>query len=575
MPRMQFDRNLLPELYDVTIRCANDRAIPAHKCILVSRLKYFNMMFSSSWMETSEVNFTSIPVEYVEVLIDFLYDNSSSRLLSKKYSEAFVTNMIVIADQLFADRLKDIFQVHVLKRFTMKRSVEWLELAFTYHCDLLKKTLFDFISANLREVLENRFLEHCDLDYLTELDERYKEMFPEIKYRQVVPSPAIQDDYIESFAKDFVVDLSVGVTLSATKKSTTKASKEPKSATKTKADYEKEGKLLLLQLQVETATNNEETPTKSDKSLANILSEESSKVLTDLQEKNKALWTKVADKKPETKRKILNANEVLRNEEKMCENFSNLKLALKDKECTPEQVQFLSSSPGGGGGGQEELPSQFNSPISFGDFFSPPSSTGGGRLSQKQRKRQNSRVSESEGGGGDSPGVCRVPENVWNIPNVPDVAAAATNGTDLGAKKKTAKEDKNKQQRQQKKPHEARMINFDDILLDERREREYFAKLKTKSLALTQLEESAIGELLAFYNADQVYDETIVIARKVRHQVSQSFSQWARPSEVTARNDCNGRGGGGGAVGRTRTTSSSCNTTDYAGATVSAGAVVL
>lgn len=542
---MQFDRHILPELYDVTIKCANEREIQAHKCILVSRLKYFNMMFSSSWMETSQVNFTSIPVEYVEVLIDFLYDNSSSRLLSKKYSEAFVTNMIVIADQLFADRLKDIFQVHVLKRYTMKRSVEWLELAFTYHCDLLKRTIFDFISANLREVLENRFLEHCDLDYLTELDERYKEMFPEIKYRQVVPSPAIQDDFIESFAKDFVVDLSIGVTLSADKKSTTKAAKEPKSATKTKADYEKEGKLLLLQLQVENATKkNEETPTKSDKSLANILSEESSKVLTELQEKNKALWTKVADRKPETKRKILNVNEVLRNEEKMCENFSNLKLALKDKECTP------SSSPGGGGG-QEEIPSQFNSPISFGDFFSPPSSSGGGRLSQKQRKRQNSRVSESEGG--ESPGVYRVPENVWNIPNATDAAAAAaslpTNGSDLGAKKKTPKEDKYKQQ-QQKKPHEARMINFDAILMDERREREYFAKLKSKSLTLTQLEESAIGELLAFYNADQVYDETIVIGRKVRQQVSQSFSQWARPSEV----------------GRTRTSSSSCNTTDYAGA---------
>lgn len=51
MPKMQLERNTFPELHDVTIRCANERSFRAHKCILVSRLKYFNMMFSSSWVE--------------------------------------------------------------------------------------------------------------------------------------------------------------------------------------------------------------------------------------------------------------------------------------------------------------------------------------------------------------------------------------------------------------------------------------------------------------------------------------------------------------------------------------------
>lgn len=482
-------------------------------------------------LQASEVNFTTIPAEYVEVLIDFLYDNSASRLLSKKYTEAFITNMLVIADQLFIDRLKDIFQVHVLKRFTMKRSTEWLELAFTYHCDLLKKSIFDFLCANLSEVLENRYLEHLDMDYLTELDERYKDMFPEIKYRQVVPSPAISEELIESLAKGVVVDLSAtSVSLNGSaQKGSSKGVREPKSATKTKTDYEKEGK-LSLQLKEEEARI-EDSPSKVEKNLAAILSEESARVAEqEIQEKNKAIWTKVAtDKKPEPKRKVLvNANEVLRNEDKMCENFSNLKLALNEERnrkslSTPREDEGSASIVQGSP--TEASPSQFNS-LSLGDFLSSPSS-GMGRLSQKQRKRQSIRASESEGGG--EPGTPYRVESVWNVP-CNDVPVTTPDFGESSSRKKTPNGSSQKTNKANK-PHEKRVINFDAILVEDKREKEYFTKLKNKSLAMTQLEEVAIGELLNFYNAAQVFDETIVIVRKVRQQVSQNFSQWARPAD--------------------------------------------
>lgn len=50
---MRFNRLSYPELYDVTIRCAENAEIKAHRCILSSRLEYFNMMFNSSWSEST------------------------------------------------------------------------------------------------------------------------------------------------------------------------------------------------------------------------------------------------------------------------------------------------------------------------------------------------------------------------------------------------------------------------------------------------------------------------------------------------------------------------------------------
>lgn len=53
---MAFSRKDFPELHDVTIKCANGRELMAHKCILVSRLEYFSMMFNANWMEVSYLN---------------------------------------------------------------------------------------------------------------------------------------------------------------------------------------------------------------------------------------------------------------------------------------------------------------------------------------------------------------------------------------------------------------------------------------------------------------------------------------------------------------------------------------
>lgn len=52
-PSMRFNRLSYPELYDVTIKCADQMEIKAHRCVLSTRLEYFNMMFNSSWSEAT------------------------------------------------------------------------------------------------------------------------------------------------------------------------------------------------------------------------------------------------------------------------------------------------------------------------------------------------------------------------------------------------------------------------------------------------------------------------------------------------------------------------------------------
>lgn len=47
----KLSRDSYPDLRDVTIRLQDNQEIKAHKCILMARLEYFNMMFSHTWTE--------------------------------------------------------------------------------------------------------------------------------------------------------------------------------------------------------------------------------------------------------------------------------------------------------------------------------------------------------------------------------------------------------------------------------------------------------------------------------------------------------------------------------------------
>lgn len=462
-----------------------------------------------------------MPLEYVELLIKYLYDNSSSRILGKKYTESFICNMIVLTDQLFIESLKEIFEVHFLKRLTMKRCAELLEIATIYNCSTLKTHVLSFICANLAELLELRLLETLDNDDLCEIAKRYQEIFPDISYRQIVPNPEADDEeYVSNFVKDFKLEMD-------TKAGQTKSSiKGIKTASKTKVDYEKLGKLSLLKddLNQEKRETNDK---KEASNIRNVIDGYTVRVAQELEQKSQQLWTRVTDKKTmeSSKKKILlNANEILSNERKIVEKFSNLKLILngggesvrKDRDDELNTSNELDTTPS----------ASSSAKISFGDFLSPPSH---GKMSQRERKKFN-RLSESDPIPVTPLTTASPKENAWNIvPNVSPVQLSQ----DLSFR--SPKLQKNYSSVTDTSPL-AKLVadlkpSFDKILKDEEREKVYFDKLKTKSLNLTQLEELAIGDLRAFYNVEEVHDELIVIERNVRLQTSLNISQWASSSK--------------------------------------------
>lgn len=52
-PTLRFNRLSYPELYDITIKCANNLEIKAHRCVLSTQLEYFNLMLNNTWSEAT------------------------------------------------------------------------------------------------------------------------------------------------------------------------------------------------------------------------------------------------------------------------------------------------------------------------------------------------------------------------------------------------------------------------------------------------------------------------------------------------------------------------------------------
>ena len=77
----------------------------------------------------------------------------------------------------------------------------------------------------------------------------------------------------------------------------------------------------------------------------------------------------------------------------------------------------------------------------------------------------------------------------------------------------------------QKPPKSSGNKKFTTIIKDEKKEKQIFEKIKSKSLILTQIEERAIQELSEFYNIQNIFDESIKVCRKLQ-PASQNLSQW-------------------------------------------------
>uniref|UniRef100_A0AAG5DB42 BTB domain-containing protein n=1 Tax=Anopheles atroparvus TaxID=41427 RepID=A0AAG5DB42_ANOAO len=607
-PKLHHDS--YPELYDLTIELQGRESLPAHKCVLVARLEYFSMMFAHSWTEKRKTaDLKTVPREYMDVIVPFLYDNDYGRVRAQRYSESFLFSMIIICDQFFIEELKGIFESIISERVQLRNVGELLEFAYQYNCEVLKHVCMQFISVNFARLLEWHLLDGLEPTVLVQVDRFYKEFFQLADYRTITPfADAIGDEELEQFVSDFRVDLEErpavgdpkgkGVTPKGKQSGTPKISRLQQE----KRNFEKEAMVYLQRLSFEEAAAVKER--KISASTGGVTSPEGKieQAITDRRQHEEASsgaksWQKVPSSSAssvaaaEAKRRsvlsaALRANEVMKEEAKQQQTvtgstetgYANLRTVL-EKTPTPPHIQPVRSPDEG----YESASNATRSAVSLGDFALQK-----GKLSQKQRKQRLSSgsaektLAEMVVGEGPIPEVIPSPvdvppvvnpwKNVNSLPaaNLFKIGESEADGPGVnlrlasaGASRKQRKSSTNEpsarngtgipdnndggpgadnshssaviasnarqlRQRQLSTHSSAGEKDFNEILADERRQKQYYERVKSKSLVLTQIEERAIEELRAFYNVEQVFDESITIERYRPPQLDDglNFAVW-------------------------------------------------
>lgn len=539
---LKLNRLSYPELYDVTIKCADNKNIKAHRCVLSTRLEYFNLMFNNSWSESTKdiINLSTISYEYMETIINFLYHNDSNLIRKQKYTDSFLYRLMEISDQFFVTRLKNIIEIIMIEKMTAKKCADMYEFATIFNCNLLEAACLDYICQNMGRLLENRCIEHLQIESVDKISEHYRQVFQitDMDYASnTVFDYDICDKDVMSFVNDFHVDL-------YEKNEIAKPSKAKKTErlSSDRRNYEKEAINSVKKLLIE-----ETNPVNKTRKSSNdgIVAEAEDIAKSHTNEATK--WMKVSDKK-DVKKKIviagLKSNELLRNEPKDQEKFIPLKLGNQksvdelDKSLNSTASSITIESP-------NEKSSSFN--LSLGDFTPLKSA----KLSQKQRRRQ---LSQSETtpikDSIQSPtnkSVWNTPTsppeqlNVWKVNSIPEtststksqpIAIAGSSSTNTSFSTSASLNESFFSPSPSKVASSPSLTtskssdSFTKIIKDERKQKEYYNKMKSKSLVLTQIEETAICELNKFYNVDNVFDEHIEIERKSNITPTVNFTKW-------------------------------------------------
>lgn len=430
--------------------------------------------------------------------------------------------------------MRNIFETLLIDRLTVKKCSDMLEFANEYNCKLLKKCSEEFIIQNMARVLEHHTLDDLDLQLLKEIGKLYRKEF---KIKEVVHELAhrldndgqLGDVLLESFVEDFTVDLDYKCK-SKNITSKTKEHKKFKNSAQERRSYEKEAKNAIKNLSIESNdTNKKVTQTNS-------LSSEAAKISDELL--SKVNWTKVSEKKSAKKKGLVASprlNEVLQNEEKEKENFVSLS---KKPSSSPIDIPTtVSASPE-----LDDFTICSRPSLSLGNF------TPTKRMTQKQRRSfplHSNSIDETTTSEPPQLELSSPTDNVWgnngsfaNIIKSPTQISAKTSPLSISqtspgpscsffqSPPQASNSVFNKFSKSKSSPGGSEC--FSKILEDERKEREYYEKLKSKSLILTQVEETAIDELKAFYNVDNVYDEAIRVERASHVKPSMNFAVWRR-----------------------------------------------
>ncbi|NXF04920.1 IBTK kinase, partial [Smithornis capensis] len=177
-------------LCDVTLKSLDGKEFPCHKCVLCARLDYFHSMLSSSWIEATCCSALEMPIhsDILQIIVDYLYTDEALAIKDSQNVE-FVCNVLVVADQLLISRLKEICEVAIAEKLTLKNAAELLEFSAMYNAEQLKLSCLQFIGLNMAALLEARTLDVLSDEVVKDLSVYYRKMIPAMVRRVITPYP--------------------------------------------------------------------------------------------------------------------------------------------------------------------------------------------------------------------------------------------------------------------------------------------------------------------------------------------------------------------------------------------------
>uniref|UniRef100_A0A7M4G1J3 Inhibitor of Bruton tyrosine kinase n=1 Tax=Crocodylus porosus TaxID=8502 RepID=A0A7M4G1J3_CROPO len=231
-------------LCDVTLKSVDGKEFPCHKCVLCARLDYFHSMLSSSWIEASCRAALKMPIhsDILQIILDYIYTDEALAVKESQNVE-FICNVLVVADQLLIFRLKEVCEVAITEKLTLRNAAELLEFSAMYNAEQLKLSCLQFIALNMAALLEARTLQVLSDEVLKELSIYYRKMIPAMVRRVVTPyqdGPDISS--LEPEDGENFVFLKEEITTEQTreallKKAKTKAKKKPRRRSDSSGGY--------------------------------------------------------------------------------------------------------------------------------------------------------------------------------------------------------------------------------------------------------------------------------------------------------------------------------------------------
>uniref|UniRef100_A0A1B6I161 BTB domain-containing protein n=2 Tax=Homalodisca liturata TaxID=320908 RepID=A0A1B6I161_9HEMI len=512
--RLPFERLMLANLHDVSIASSDGASFRAHKCVLAARLDYFNSMFTGGWVEAEATTNLSLPIPQtiLREVLDFLYKDEAVTLIESQDVD-YISSVLVVADQLFITRLKQICEVALSGNISLRNAAYLLQLAITYNADQLKCCCMQFISLNLAAVLETRILDILDNSTLGELSRYYRNMIPAMCKRIITP-------FTTDVTEDDIVDIanSCGVTWLDSEELTnddeliiTKLNKSNPTPTGGKKKVFRNRKSSESQRKrIESVSSNSDLDCSLDTSPEKVVFED----LVELDQKNKKEEWVTVDKAQKTVQNRLKALVTAAHIQPTQEAYTRLVPPSLNSSITPSTSPSINPHP------------VIQDNRQFPELSSTPPKTGSSpkssyieikrspavKLSQKQRKKllADGGMKEPE----PEPEPVRTPWATINnnidcsladiMRSARTVGSPPTRGPDQG------------------------LIKFADIMAEEIQQRDNLSKMKSKSLQLTQIEDKAMEELRVFYNAAHIYEERITVERVLSANI-------AKPIWITSR----------------------------------------